>query len=87
MRDGDGRCALTTPSPFEAHGTQGDPCRGREGHRRRHVPGPMRHGKPVSDPGNMGGGSVESDFERALGCAVQVINDAAMQALPWEHHA
>ncbi len=50
-------------------------------------PGPMRHGQPVSDPRNMGGGSVESDFGKALGCAVQVINDAAMQALPWEHHA
>ena len=44
-------------------------------------PGPVLHGKPVSEPTNLGGGWVGFDFERAFGCPVRLINDAAMQAL------
>ncbi|MDQ6876765.1 MAG: ROK family protein [Candidatus Dormibacteraeota bacterium] len=44
-------------------------------------PGPVLHGKPVSEPSNLGGGWVGFDFTKAFGCPVHVINDAAMQAL------
>lgn len=44
-------------------------------------PGPVLHGKPVSEPANLGGGWVGFDFKKAFGCPVCVINDAAMQAL------
>lgn len=44
-------------------------------------PGPVLHGKPVSEPANLGGGWVGFDFKKAFGCPVRVINDAAMQAL------
>lgn len=44
-------------------------------------PGPVLHGKPVAEPRNLGGGWVGCNFQRAFGCPVKVINDAAMQAL------
>jgi polyphosphate glucokinase len=44
-------------------------------------PGPVLHGKPVSEPPNLGGGWVGFDFEKAFGHPVRLINDAAMQAL------
>jgi polyphosphate glucokinase len=44
-------------------------------------PGPVLHGKPVSEPPNLGGGWVGFDFTKAFGHPVRVINDAAMQAL------
>jgi polyphosphate glucokinase len=44
-------------------------------------PGPVLHGKPVSEPSNLGGGWVGFDFTKAFGCPVRLINDAAMQAL------
>ena len=44
-------------------------------------PGPVLHGRPVSDPENLAPGWVGFDFEGAFGCPVKVINDAAMQAL------
>lgn len=44
-------------------------------------PGPVLHGKPLSEPRHLGGGWVGFDFEKAFGCPVRVINDAAMQAL------
>ena len=44
-------------------------------------PGPVLHGKPVSEPANLGGGWVGFDFKKAFGRPVHVINDAAMQAL------
>ncbi|MGA8923139.1 MAG: glucose-6-phosphate isomerase, partial [Candidatus Dormiibacterota bacterium] len=44
-------------------------------------PGPVLHGKPVSEPRNLGGGWVEFDFAKAFGHPVRLINDAAMQAL------
>jgi len=43
--------------------------------------GPVMHGHPVSDPHNLAPGWVGFDFEKAFGCPVKVINDAAMQAL------
>jgi polyphosphate glucokinase len=44
-------------------------------------PGPVLHGKPVSEPANLGGAWVGFDFEKAFGHPVRLINDAAMQAL------
>jgi len=44
-------------------------------------PGPVVHGRPVSEPYHLGGGWVGFDFARAFGHHVMVINDAAMQAL------
>jgi predicted NBD/HSP70 family sugar kinase len=44
-------------------------------------PGPVVHGKPVSEPHNLAPGWVAFDFKKALGCPVKIINDAAMQAL------
>lgn len=44
-------------------------------------PGPVVNGRPVREPHNLSGGWVRFDFERAFGCPVTVMNDAAMQAL------
>jgi len=44
-------------------------------------PGPVVHGRVMAEPHNLGAGWVGFDFERAFGCPVRVINDAAMQAL------
>jgi polyphosphate glucokinase len=44
-------------------------------------PGPVVHGRPVSEPTNLGGGWVGFDFRAAFRRPVKVINDAAMQAL------
>ena len=44
-------------------------------------PGPVVHGKPLSDPVNLGKGWLGFDFEKAFGRPVKIINDAAMQAL------
>jgi len=44
-------------------------------------PGVVLHGKPLSEPHNLGPGWVRFDFEAAFGCPVKLINDAAMQAL------
>jgi len=44
-------------------------------------PGPVLHGRPVSEPRNLGSGWVRFDFKAAFGCPVKLINDAAMQAL------
>ncbi len=44
-------------------------------------PGPVLHGKPVSEPHNLGCGWVGFDFKRAFGHPVKIVNDAAMQAL------
>ena len=63
--------------------------RWRQEHRRRvvvHVvslgyPGPVLRGRPVAEPKNLAPGWVGFDFEKAFGCPVKLINDAAMQAL------
>lgn len=44
-------------------------------------PGPVKDGKPVKEPKNLGRGWVGFNFERAFGRPVRVVNDAAMQAL------
>jgi polyphosphate glucokinase len=44
-------------------------------------PGPVLHGRPVSEPHNLAPGWVGLDFGAAFGCPVKMINDAAMQAL------
>jgi len=44
-------------------------------------PGPVIRNRPLADPHNLAPGWVGFDFERAFGCPVKVINDAAMQAL------
>ncbi|HEV2387894.1 MAG TPA: ROK family protein [Candidatus Acidoferrales bacterium] len=44
-------------------------------------PGPVVHGKPVTDPHNLGSGWVGFDFRKAFGRPVKLVNDAAMQAL------
>jgi polyphosphate glucokinase len=43
-------------------------------------PGPVLRGHPINDPKNLGPEWVGFDFEKAFGCPVKVINDAAMQA-------
>jgi len=44
-------------------------------------PGPVSDNAPTYDPPNMAPGWVGFDYERAFGCPVRIINDAAMQAL------
>ena len=44
-------------------------------------PGPVLHGHIVGEPHNLGLGWVKYDFQKAFGCPVKIINDAAMQAL------
>ncbi len=44
-------------------------------------PGAVLHGKPASEPRNLGSGWVGFNFKRAFARPVRVINDAAMQAL------
>ena len=44
-------------------------------------PGPVKDGKPVKEPKNLGRGWVGFDFARAFERPVRVLNDAAMQAL------
>jgi polyphosphate glucokinase len=45
------------------------------------IPAPVRHGKPIAEPMNLGGGWVGFDYEAAFGVPTKVVNDAAMQAL------
>jgi polyphosphate glucokinase len=44
-------------------------------------PGPVVHGRPISEPHNLGRGWVGFNFKKAFGRPVKIINDAAMQAL------
>jgi predicted NBD/HSP70 family sugar kinase len=44
-------------------------------------PGPVFHGRPISEPHNLGSGWVGFDFKKAFGRRVKIVNDAAMQAL------
>ena len=45
------------------------------------VPAPVRGGKVVSEPVNLGPGWVGFNFEAAFGAPTKIVNDAAMQAL------
>ena len=44
-------------------------------------PAPVRNGRVLTDPKNLGKGWTRFNFEKAFGKPVRVINDAAMQAL------
>jgi polyphosphate glucokinase len=44
-------------------------------------PGPIINGHPLREPHNLGGGWMRFDFNKAFGCPVKILNDAAMQAL------
>jgi polyphosphate glucokinase len=44
-------------------------------------PGPIINGHPLREPHNLGGGWMRFNFQKAFGCPVKIINDAAMQAL------
>jgi polyphosphate glucokinase len=44
-------------------------------------PGPVLDGRILAEPYNLGKGWSGFNFEKAFGCPVKVINDAAMQAL------
>ena len=44
-------------------------------------PGPVARNKPTKEPVNLGKGWTRFNYERAFGCPVRMINDAAMQAL------
>jgi len=44
-------------------------------------PGPVVDGRIAREPVNLGRGWTRFDFERAFGCPVRLINDAAMQAI------
>lgn len=48
-------------------------------------PAPVRHGRIMTDPKNLGTGWTGFDFKRELGKPVRVMNDAAMQALGSYH--
>lgn len=45
------------------------------------IPAPVRAGKPLAEPVNLGPGWVGFDYEAAFGKPTMVVNDAAMQAL------
>ncbi len=45
------------------------------------APMPVRGGKPISEPINLGTGWVGFDYEAALGKPTKVVNDAVMQAI------
>ncbi|MGH7788762.1 MAG: ROK family protein [Candidatus Binatia bacterium] len=44
-------------------------------------PGPVHDHAPVVEPHNLAPGWVKFDYEKAFGCKVHILNDAAMQAL------
>jgi polyphosphate glucokinase len=44
-------------------------------------PAPVHNNLPVAEPFNLGTGWVDFNYEKAFGCPVKMINDAAMQAL------
>jgi polyphosphate glucokinase len=48
-------------------------------------PAPVVHGRPLSEPYNLGGGWVGFDFRKAFGHPIKIVNDAAMQALGIYH--
>src|SRR5262245_22601473 len=45
------------------------------------IPTPVRGGKPIAEPINLGEGWVGFDFDAAFGCPTKVVNDAVMQAI------
>jgi polyphosphate glucokinase len=45
------------------------------------IPAPVRGGKPIAEPVNLGKGWVGFDYEGAFGVPTKVVNDAVMQAI------
>lgn len=45
------------------------------------IPAPVKNGKVVAEPVNLGDGWVGFDYEAAFGKPTQIVNDAAMQAI------
>lgn len=45
------------------------------------IPSPVRGGKPLAEPVNLGDGWVGFDFDDAFGVPTKVVNDAVMQAV------
>jgi len=45
------------------------------------LPGPVKGGKPVGEPKNLGKGWTRFDFRKAFKAPVRILNDASMQAL------
>jgi polyphosphate glucokinase len=45
------------------------------------IPTPIRGGRPISEPINLGKGWVGFDFEQAFGAPTKIVNDAVMQAV------
>lgn len=45
------------------------------------LPTPIKNGRPLRDPVNLGPGWKEFDYRRAFGVPVKILNDAAMQAI------
>jgi polyphosphate glucokinase len=45
------------------------------------IPTPVRGGKPIAEPVNLGTGWVGFDFDAAFGVPTKVVNDAVMQAI------
>ncbi len=48
-------------------------------------PAPVRNGRILGEPKNLGAGWVRFNFEKALGKPLRIVNDAAMQALGSYH--
>jgi len=44
-------------------------------------PGAVLHDQPVAEPHNLAPGWIGFDYQKAFGCPVRMVNDAAMQAL------
>lgn len=44
-------------------------------------PGPVKRGRLLAEPHNLGPGWISTDFEKEFSCPVRIVNDAAMQAL------
>ncbi|MFZ9880921.1 MAG: ROK family protein [Phycisphaerales bacterium] len=45
------------------------------------LPAPLRDGRPLKDPVNLGPGWKDFDYRAAFGVPVKILNDAAMQAI------
>lgn len=45
------------------------------------IPSPVRNGKVIADPVNLGRGWIDFDYEAAFGKPTKVVNDAVMQAV------
>src|SRR6266550_3231961 len=45
------------------------------------IPAPVRGGKPIAEPVNLGDGWVGFDYDAAFGVPTKVVNDAVMQAI------